>query len=66
MAEQVIIEFVGDSSKLEEAYNKVNDHINQSANLNKDAAAAFQKANSEMAINFLDSDVYSSFQCYPW
>ena len=44
MAEQVTIEFVGDASKLEEAYNKVNEQVSQSAGLNREAAAAFQKA----------------------
>ena len=45
MAEQVIIEFVGDSTKLEEAYNKINEQVAASGSLNKENAAAFQKAN---------------------
>jgi len=49
MADQVIIEFVGDTSNLEAAYNKVADQVTQTAGLNKESAAAFQKANT---INF--------------
>ena len=45
MSEQVIIEFIGDTSKLEEAYNKVSDQVTQSGILNKGNAAAFQKNN---------------------
>jgi hypothetical protein len=46
MGEQVIIEFVADTTKLEEAYNKLIDQISQSSILNKDQAATFQKVNA--------------------
>ncbi len=52
MAEQVIIEFVADTAKLEEAYNKVNEQVIASTGLNKDSAAAFQKANADAAQSF--------------
>ena len=51
MAEQVIIEFIADTSKLEEAYNKLSAQAATGADINKDSAAAFQKANTD-AINF--------------
>jgi hypothetical protein len=34
MADQVIIEFVGDTSKLDEAYNKINEQVAASGNHN--------------------------------
>ena len=51
MSEQVIIEFIADTSKFEEAYNKVAAQINDTNSLNKDGVTAFQKANAD-AINF--------------
>jgi hypothetical protein len=50
MAEQVIIEFVADTSRLEEAYSKVNTQISDNSLLNKDSATAFQKANADLAL----------------
>ena len=35
MADQVIIEFVGDTSKLKEAYNKLHEQVTSTGNLNK-------------------------------
>jgi len=46
MPEQVIIEFIADTTKLEEAYSRVSNQVTDSANLNKDSFASFQKANS--------------------
>ena len=43
MAKQVIIEFIGDTAKPEDAYNKLNSQITDSANLNKESAAHFKK-----------------------
>ncbi len=40
MADQVIIEFIGDTTNLEEAYNKLNAKIENSSGLNKESAAA--------------------------
>ena len=48
MADQVIIEFVGDTSSIEEAYNKLNEKIENSFGLNKESAAALQKFNSSI------------------
>ena len=40
MADQVIIEFIGDTSKLEEAYGKLNEQVSTSSNLNKENTVA--------------------------
>jgi hypothetical protein len=42
LAEQVIIEFVGDSTKLEEAYNKINEQVAASGSLNKEILCHFK------------------------
>jgi hypothetical protein len=41
MADQIIIEFVGDTTKLEEAYSKLHEQVAVAGNLNKESAAAF-------------------------
>ena len=52
MAEQIIIEFIADTSRFEEAYNKVTTQISEANGLNKDGVSAFQKVNADAAASF--------------
>ncbi len=49
MAEQVLIEFIGDTTKLEQAYNELNQLVQNFSKLNKQSLADFQKANKDAA-----------------
>ena len=49
LAEQVIIEFVGDTTNLEEAYNKLEEQVSSAGNLNEENATGFKKANAEIS-----------------
>ena len=55
MAEQVIIEFIADTSKFEEAYNKISSQVSDTSNLKKDSVTAFQKANADAAKSFSEA-----------
>jgi hypothetical protein len=45
MAEQVIIEFIGDTSKLEEAYGKLQERVAESSGIIRIMPLLFLKAN---------------------
>ena len=49
MAEQVIIEFVGDSTKFEEAYHRVEETVKEGTQVSQESLQQFQKANADAA-----------------
>ncbi len=49
MAEQVIIEFVGDSTKFEEAYHRIEGAVKEGTQLSQESLQQFQKANADAA-----------------